>query len=446
MKGKNKKNKKRLIILVTIIVAAATLGFLSFTQFHGEKKKAAYVFTTIKKGSIENTVSSSGTLETLGTVSVRAQMSGTVEKIYADFNDKVTKNQPLLDLNTELLKIQEKEAEAAVQKANATYELKKLGYENNTKLFNKKLISDYDFQTSKTNMGIARADLVSAQAKLKTIQLELNQYALVVSPITGIVLARNVDVGDSVVSGNNSTNMFTLAENLSKMEIEASVDELDINQIKDNQKVRFTVDAYPDDTFYGVVRQIRLVPSTSSNIVSYTVIVDADNKDGKLMPGMTASLEFIIDEKKDVLLVPSAAFRFQPTGTDAAAAQKKLFEARIAQLPKEQQQQARERYEKMQKAKDSNSGQSSSGGLLSGNIRMPGMGRPPEDKKNSGKNGSAVSASAGNETKKALWYLDKNGELSVRYVKTGVSDDTNTEIITDADLAGKQVILKVKAE
>lgn len=313
MKSKNKKNKKWLIILAIIIVVTA-LGLLSFTQFHGAKKKAAYEFTTIKKGNIENIVSSSGTLEALGTVSVRAQMSGTVEKIYADFNDKVTKNQPLLDLNTELLKIQEKEAEAAVRKANATYELKKLGYDNNTKLFNKKLISDYDFQTSKTNMGIARADLESAQAKLKTIQIELDQYALVVSPITGIVLDRNVDVGDSVVSGNNSTSMFTLAENLSKMEIDASVDELDISQIKDNQKVRFTVDAYPDDTFYGVVRQKRLVPSTSSNIVSYTVIVDADNKDGKLLPGMTASLEFIIDEKKMCFWFQVPRFVFNPPG------------------------------------------------------------------------------------------------------------------------------------
>ena len=331
---------------VVFLLAAAAAVTIANTGLPGggNKEKISYELTVIEKRDIENTISSSGTLEPVGEVSVLAQMSGTVEKIYADFNDTVKKNQPLVDLNTDLLRIQEKSAQASLIKAKAAYQHSLLEYSNSQKLFEKKMISDFDFHAAKTELDSAEADVMSAEAQMQELQIKLNQYALIISPIDGIVLSKDVEVGDTVVAGSSSTtSLYTLAENLSKMEVQAAVDELDISQIKKNQDVRFTVDAYSEDTFSGKVREIRLIPETTDNIVTYTVIIDADNSSGKLLPGMTASIEFIADQKQGVLAVLSQALRFQPSEEEIKIAQEKLFEERISTLPRKEQIAARER-------------------------------------------------------------------------------------------------------
>ena len=366
------------------------------------------------------------------------------------FRTVVIKDMPLIDLNTDILKIQEKDARASLLKANASYDLAALEYSNNQKLSEKKLIADFDLKSSKTNLDIAQANLTSAEAQLEKLQIELNRYALILSPITGIVLARNVDVGDTVMSGSNSTTLFTLAEDLSAMEIHAEVDELDISQIREGMEVRFTVDAYAEDTFRGTIREVRLIPEAANNIVTYTVIVDAENGEGKLLPGMTASLEFVIEQKEDVLLAPNAAFRFQPTGKEAAKAQEKLFEVQIANLPEEQQAEARARFKEMRKVMEESANQEGSGGLTGVAMQIPGQGGPGGPGGGFGGRGSngdtGTGILAGSGERKTLWYIDTDGDLAVRYVQTGATDGSSTEIIDAGDLEGTDVILRVKVE
>ncbi len=434
--------------LAIIAAAGLTVLIISFTVIKpallSKKNDISYEFTAIEKRDIENTVSSSGTLEPVGEISVLAQMTGTVEKTYASFNDQVKKNQKLADLNTELLAIQEKSAEASLMKAKAEYEHSLLEYNNSTKLYEKKMISDFDYHAAKTSLESAKADVISADAALQELQIKINQYALIISPIDGIILSKEIDAGDTVISGSDSTTLFTLAESLSKMEVQASVDELDISRIRKDQDVRFTVDSYPDSTFSGKVREIRLVPETSDNVVSYTVIVDADNSDGKLLPGMTASLEFIAEQKKGVLTVLSQALRFQPSDEEIALANEKMFEKRLSTLPEEEQKAERARREEMQKSRSS-SQQASSGNILTGGMRIggPGMGGQPP--------GMSKSNSAGSQQKmtdasiKRLWYLADDGELTPFPVTVGVSDGTYSEIegITE-EIENMKVILKVK--
>ena len=366
-------------------------------------------------------------------------MSGRVEKVNADYNDHIKKGQVLVELNTDMLKLQEKEAQAAVQKTQANYDLQLLDVQNKTTLAAKGLLSDYDLQTSKTTREVDAAELASDKAALDVIQTELTQYAFVTSPIDGIVLDRNVDVGQSVVEGssNNATSLFTLAEDLSNMEIKAEVDELDISSIKVGQEVRFTVEADPDLTFNGKVHEIRLVPKTSDNVVTYYVIVDADNREGKLFPGMTADVQFIKEKKSGILIVPSAALRFQPNGLTDQQIRSMIFAAGLSDLPADQREAARKSFEEGMAADQAAQGGPKQSKGLAG-IMMP-MGPPP----GSGKGETSLPAvSEGNKT---LWYL-AGGTLAVRVVRVGASNGTSTEIIGADDLEGRQIIVKVKAE
>jgi len=424
-----KKNLKKKRIFASLLLTAVALVLLAGCS--EESVKTSYVMTPVERGDIENTVSSSGTLEAVGTIEVLSQMSGTVEAVYADYNDTVTKGMRLIDLNTEILEIQVKEARASVKQAQATYDHTLLDYNNNQALYKKSLLSDFDLDTSKTELSIAEAQLTSAQAKLEELEIELNQYALILSPIAGIVLERNVDTGDTVVSGSSATSLFTLAKDLSQMEIHASVDELDISEISEGQGVRFTVDAYPDDTFSGSVRQVRLLPTSTESLVTYTVIVDAENRDNKLLPGMTATIDFLVEQKSDVLMVPNAALRFEPLEMTAETDE---------------------------------GDEDSLGGLLTGNLGGPSGGGPagggqgppsggapgaggpggPGGGTSGGSSAAGSSGATAADTMKTLWYIDDDGELASIKVQAGVSDGVHTEIIGPDDLEGMQVIEKLE--
>ena len=370
--------KRWILILAPLLLIAVLLGVWFRARLNTTTSgKASYELATVTRGSLESVVSASGTLSAVSTVSILAQMSGRVEKVNADYNDHIKKGQVLVELNTDMLKLQEKEAQAAVQKTQANYDLQLLDVQNKTTLAAKGLLSDYDLQTSKTTREVDAAELASDKAALDVIQTELTQYAFVTSPIDGIVLDRNVDVGQSVVEGssNNATSLFTLAEDLSNMEIKAEVDELDISSIKVGQEVRFTVEADPDLTFNGKVHEIRLVPKTSDNVVTYYVIVDADNREGKLFPGMTADVQFIKEKKSGILIVPSAALRFQPNGLTDQQIRSMIFAAGLSDLPADQREAARKSFEEGMAADQAAQGGPKQSKGLAG-IMMP-MGPPP---------------------------------------------------------------------
>ncbi|MDR0442375.1 MAG: efflux RND transporter periplasmic adaptor subunit, partial [Treponema sp.] len=211
-----------LLALVTPIVIAACSG--------KKTKSASYEFTAVRRGTVERTVTSSGTINPVSTVNVLPRMSGKVENIYVDYNDTVSKGDILAELNTDMLRLKREQQNAAVIKARASYELQRINYSNQETLAEKNLISEYELKTSKTNMDNQAADLAVAEANLKVIETEINQYAFITSPIDGIVLDKQINEGDSVVdsSSNNTYSIFTLAENLKEMQIEAGVGELDV--------------------------------------------------------------------------------------------------------------------------------------------------------------------------------------------------------------------------
>lgn len=415
--------------------------------------KTSYVFSTINRGTIEKTVSASGTIEPVSTVSVIPQMSGIVEKVFADYNQRVKKGQILVELNTETLGFQREEQKSAVDKARATYELQLVAYGNQQKLAEKGLVSDYDLKSSKTTLDVDAAELASAESALKLIETEINQYAIIKSPITGIVLNRNVDVGGSV-SGNsnsNATTLYTLAEDLSHMQIIATVDEMDIASIHQNQAVKFTVEALPGKTFSGKVKMIRMVPSTSDNVVSYSVVVAIDNNEGLLLPGMTAEAQFVVRSDENVLIVPNSALRYQPTSLSQTQISDAVFQASLAGLTDEQKQAAIAAHEAAAKKSTSGSASGSQAGLSSlvmgGGPGGPGTyrggpGGAAGSNSQSKTSGNWTGTKTGAVAPKNVWYIDDSGKLAVMSLRTGISNGTNTEVYSDTDLEGKKIIVK----
>lgn len=449
---------RKLSVCVLCLFAGLALLAGCSSAKKGTSSKTSYVYATASRNTIEKTVSSSGTLEAVSSVSVLSQMNGIVEKVYADYNDHVTKGQVLVELNTDMLKLQREEQVAAVSKAQANYDLQLVTWTNQQKLADKKLISDYDLKSAKTTLDVDAAELVSAKAALKVIDTEISQYALIKSPITGIILNKNVSVGGSVVEGSssNSSALYTVAADLKQMQIKATVDEIDIASINKGQSVKFTVEAISGKTFTGKVKMIQLVPSTTDNVVSYNVIVAIDNADGSLLPGMTAEVEFIVSSDKDVIVVPNAALRYEPTNLTTAEIAKKVQEASLAGMTDEERAAASQGpgSNPPGQADDQSGGQSSTKAVgLTSLVMGGGAGGPPgggpggpgsqgssTKKKSSSSSGSSTVSAA--TTAKNLWYVDAGGKLCVAVVEAGVTDGTNTEISSKTDLEGLKVIVK----
>jgi HlyD family secretion protein len=423
----------------------------------------SYELTVLRRGTLEKTVSSSGTLNPVSTVKVLPRMSGKVEKIYVDYNDAVGRGDVLAELNTDMLRLQREQQLAQVVKSRANYELQQINYRNQESLAEKNLISEYELKTGKTTLDIQGAELAAAEASLKAIETEINQYAFITSPIDGIVLERTITVGDTVVdsSSSNSSSIFTLAENLREMQIESWVGELDIAAIHQGQEVRFTLEALPGRTFTGSVESKRLLPSVQDNVVSYNVVIAVDNQDGSLLPGMTCSVEFIEERREDVLVVPNAALRYAPSSLSAGEIEEAVFAAGLAGMDEERRAGALKVREEAQKAQvpgNSRSGQSASGlaGLLA---PMPGgrMGPPggasgqrgnsaAQGGSRTGSAGAAGSAGEGQAAMRmgTLWFMGENGKPACLRVRAGISDGSYTEVeaLNGEELEGREIILR----
>jgi HlyD family secretion protein len=451
------KNYKQSIAIALLMTGLVLLA--GCAKKTGTTGKTEYVYQTVSRGAIEKTVSSSGTIEPVSEVSVLAQMSGIAEKVYANYNDKVTKGQTLVELNTDMLKLQQEEQKAAVSKARANYELQLVNYQNQLKLAEKGLVSDYDVKSSKTTLDVDAAELASAESALKVIETEISQYAFIKSPITGIVLERDVEVGQSVVEGtsSNSSSIFTLAEDLTHMQIEATVAEIDISSIHVGQKVRFTVEAQSGRTYTGKVQMIRLVPETSDSVVYYYVIIAVDNADGTLLPGMTAEVEFIVSSDTDALLVVNSALRYEPTTltTEQIAAKKKaaveatLTDEQKAELAKNAPPEGTppEGAPTDEASATKQTGLSSL--VMGGGGGMPGggpggPGGPGQKKTTASSDTKTAATTTATTTTKYVWYMDDNGELSAIAVTAGVTDGSNTEVTSAQELEGVKIITKEK--
>ncbi|MCL4482492.1 MAG: efflux RND transporter periplasmic adaptor subunit, partial [Bacteroidetes bacterium] len=302
---------KKKYLYIGSALALLAVGLYAFRMLKSAEQ--TYSFETVKvgKGTISNTITATGTLEAIKTVEVGTQVSGVIEKILVDFNSQVKKGQLLAQLDETPLLAQLEQSKASVDQAEAQVKYQKSTYDRYKVLVEKKLIAQSDFDLAEYNYNNAVASLKNAKSVYEKNRINLS-YARIYSPIDGVILNRAVDEGQTVAASFNTPTLFSIANDLTQMRVEAKVDEADIGQIAMNQRVTFTVDAYPDLKFNGTVSEIRKQPVVTSNVVTYTVIIQAPNPDKKLMPGMTASTTIYVNEKNDILVVPGKAIRFTP--------------------------------------------------------------------------------------------------------------------------------------
>lgn len=312
------------ILFGSIIVIG--LGVAAYLLFKDKGNEPKFRTDKIVRGGIVTTVTATGTVNPVTTVLVGTQVSGTIKYIYVDFNSRVKKSQLIAQIDPSTLEAQVDQAKANLlaakanlEKAEATLVDAKRTRDRNKELFSKNLIARSDLDTAETNyetnaaqVGAAKAQVSQADASLKNAQTNLG-YTRILSPVDGTVVSRNVDVGQTVAASFQTPTLFTIAQDLTKMQIDTNVDEADIGKVKVGQGVEFTVDAYPDIIFKGRVGQVRIAPITVQNVVTYDVVITVDNPNFKLKPGMTANVSIIVAEKKDTLKIPNAALRFRPS-------------------------------------------------------------------------------------------------------------------------------------
>ena len=304
-----KRNKKYLVVLVVVVVIAG----LSFFFLNSRSGEPEYSISTVpvERGSVNNVITATGTLEATNTVVVGTQVSGVIEKLYVDFNSRVEKGQLIAELDKSTLLSSLQTAQADLERAQANMEYQKSNLDRNKGLYEKGLLAKSDYDLVVFNHKTSCAEVKSAEANLSRAERNVS-YASIYSPIDGLVLNRAVEEGQTVAASMNTPELFTITNDLSTMQVEANVDEADIGMLKLGQRVEFTVDAFSELTFEGEVSEIRLQPNESANVITYTTIITVENPEFKLKPGMTASITVYVEEANDVLLLAEKATRFTP--------------------------------------------------------------------------------------------------------------------------------------
>lgn len=300
-----------------IILALLAGGYSWYKQSKQVRPEDLYKFAEVSQGDLEQAVSANGTINPVTLVSVGTQVSGRVSKLYVDFNDKVEKGQVLLELDDALFTAQIAQTQGAVRNAEASVELAKANEARSRSLFEQEYVSRQELDQSVQALKSAKAVLESARAQLQRDKTNLS-YSIIRSPVSGIVIDRQIDIGQTVAASFQTPTLIKIAQDLSKMQIDTSFAEADIGNIKVGQVAKFSVDAFPNLNFEGVVKQIRLNPVTTSNVVSYNVVISVDNPENILLPGMTAYVNIVFAKHDNVLLVPNAALRFKPKLDEAA--------------------------------------------------------------------------------------------------------------------------------
>ena len=304
-------------LLATVTLALAGGGYALYRAREAKAPEQRYRLQVVDKGDLTQTVSANGTLNPVVLVNVGTQVSGTVTKLFVDFNDKVEKGQPLLELDQSLLAAQARQSAANVGNISATLDLARANESRMKTLFEQEYVSRQEYDQSVQARKSAEAQLAQSRAAADKDKVNLN-YTVIRSPVSGIVVDRVVDLGQTVAASYQTPTLIKIAQDLSEMRIDSSFAEADIGKIQLGQKVRFTVDAFPDRNFTGEVQQIRLNPTTTQNVVTYNVRVSLENPDHILLPGMTAYVSIGVAQRKDALLVPNAALRFKISDSDEA--------------------------------------------------------------------------------------------------------------------------------
>ncbi|MCQ2280537.1 MAG: efflux RND transporter periplasmic adaptor subunit [Bacteroidales bacterium] len=300
--------KKKRIVISSIIAAIAVVLLIVFFAIGGKKHGHYHIETRpATLDSLETTITATGEIQPVTKVEVGTQVSGKVEKLYVDYNSHVTKGQLLAELDRSTLLERINQCQANLASAQSSLNQAKLSYERIKALYQQGAETQENLENAENQYNQAKSQVELSKTSLRSAEVDLS-YATITSPIDGIVMSKSVEEGQTVASSFSTPTIFTIAQDLTRMQVEANVDEADIGKVVEGQKVTFTVDAYPDDVFTGTVRQKRLSPTVTNNVVTYTVIIDAPNPDEKLMPGMTASVNIIVDKQGGITIPMEALF------------------------------------------------------------------------------------------------------------------------------------------
>lgn len=397
----------RIAAVVAVLVLATAAFFL--VRGKGEDETAAFRTAEITRGDLSSTVSATGALSAVRTVQVGTQVSGQVSEIYADFNDQVRKGQLLARIDPTLAQQGVQDAQAGLDRSRAELQAAQADYNRNRPLYDSKVITATEFQGYQTKLRVAEADLKSAQVTMQRAQRNLG-YTEIYAPIDGIVVERNVDVGQTVAASFSAPQLFLIANDLSKMQILANVDESDIGSIHQGQTASFTVQSFPDRQFRGTVKQVRLQSTTTENVVNYTAVVEVDNPGGTLLPGMTATVDFETGSATAALLVPNAALRFTPSDDELKKAGINPDSMRAARGGGGGQRRA-----------NAQGGGGGGGNPFGGSLRAPG--------------------GAGRSTRGRVWVEGADGKLQMIRVTTGLTDGKSTVVEGQGLRQGMKVII-----
>jgi len=407
------KSKKKKWIWIT--VAAVVLAFIVISiASKGGKYVVNVNSADATTGKIETTITATGEIQPVYKVTVGTQVSGIVEKLYVDYNSTVKKGDLLAELDKSNLREQVKQSKANLSTAQSSKDLAQKSFDRIKRLYENKAATQEEYDQAATNLQQSKNQLISAQSNYENAVTNL-KYAEIYSPIDGVILNKEVEEGQTVAASFSTPTLFTIANNLTEMQVEANIDEADIGQVKEGQRVVFTVDAFPEDQFTGTVQQLRLNPTVTSNVVTYKVIIAAPNEENKLYPGMTANVSIVVNEQNGVL-VPLEATYFELTPDICKMLKKEGYT-----LPE-----------------------------------IPGMGAPkdttkgmkptekPKENAPDGVSGATTTSKPATDGKKNIVVM-KDKALSLREVKTGLSDGANI-VITEGLAEGETVVLSANRE
>jgi HlyD family secretion protein len=390
------KRYKWILWVVIIGLAGAGVWYWKFRE-----KEVPVVLETEKPkvGYISSSVTATGTVQPVDTVSVGTQVSGTIANVFADFNSKVKKGQLIAELDKSLLQAQAQQITANLQQAKSQLIYQESNYNRQKQLFDLGAISKAEFETALFQFQSAKDNVTSVASQLQAAQRNLS-FASIYSPIDGTVMARNVSVGQTVAASFSTPTLFVIAKDLTKMQVRASVDEADIGNVKKGQRVTFTVDAFPDDLFEGTVKDIRLQPSVAANVVTYVTLVDAPNSDLKLKPGMTASITLFTHEIQNALLISAKATKFKP---DSALLKNYTIEGKGSEN------------EGRNKGPKIASDKKIAGDLSTG--------------KDSSRRGDSTGRTIQKTSREVVW-VKKDSTISRRVIQTGLNDNANVQVLS----------------
>lgn len=410
--------KKTRMATAAVLISAVS-GALWFYKRAEARDLPSFRYATIERTTLESTVSATGSLSAVRTVQVGTQVSGQISALYVDFNDKVKKGQLLARIDPTLQQQAVSESQAALERAEAQFAQAKAEYDRNKQLFDSKIVTESEFSTIQANYAVAKSNVRSAQINLDKTRQNL-AYTSIYAPIDGVIVSRAVDVGQTVAASLATPELFRIAEDLTEMQILASVDESDIGKIAVAQPVSFTVAAYSGRTFNGSVKQMRLQSATTDNVVNYTVVIAVSNTDGKLLPGMTATVKFMTNKAENVLAVSNAALRFTPTAAMLGADSTLLTAKRDSTA------------RRGAGVSGGATAATATAGTQGGTFGPPGAG---------GAGGAPRVRRPGMDSIATLWVADTKGKLTPHRVRTGLTDGQKTQI-TSRDLdVGVQVVV-----